>query len=139
MLKIPTSTRTRLKDLSLARHRIESLARVKTFLDSIERNSKKSRDNYHLGLSRFQDFLDNYYNQQKDNQSYTVETILQPLTKNEIDLYSLLDSFVSYMMTLKLSVNSLTLYLASVRSYFGYYDIDVIPSKFRRRVKMPKF
>jgi integrase len=42
------------------------------------------------------------------------------------------------MMTLKLSVNSLTLYLAAVRSYFGYYDIDVIPAKFRRRVKMPK-
>jgi integrase len=42
------------------------------------------------------------------------------------------------MMTFKLSVNSLTLYLAAVRSYFGYYDIDVIPAKFRRRVKMPK-
>jgi integrase len=130
-------TRTRLKDLSLARHRVESMDKVKTFLDSIERNSRKSRDNYHLGLSRFQDFLDNYYNQKQD-QSYTVETILQPLTKNEIDLYGLLDSFVSYMMTLKLSVNSLTLYLAAVRSYFGYYDIDVIPAKFRRRVKMPK-
>jgi integrase len=28
--------------------------------------------------------------------------------------------------------------MASVRSYLAYYDINVIPSKFRRRVKMPK-
>jgi integrase len=129
--------KTGFKDLSLARHRIGSLDRVSKFLTSIERNSRKSRDNYHLGLSRFQDYLDNSYNQKID-QPYTVETILQPLTKNEIDLYELLDSFVSYMMTLKLSVNSMLLYLAAVKSYFGYYDIDVIPSKFRRRVKMPR-
>ena len=32
----------------------------------------------------------------------------------------------------------MSLYLAAVKSYFGYYDIDVIPAKFRRRVKMPK-
>jgi integrase len=28
--------------------------------------------------------------------------------------------------------------MASVRSYLSYYDIDVIPSKFKRKVKMPK-
>jgi integrase len=33
---------------------------------------------------------------------------------------------------------SLKLYVASIRSYLAYYDIDVIPSKFRRKVKMPK-
>jgi hypothetical protein len=29
-------------------------------------------------------------------------------------------------------------YVGSVRSYFAFYDIDVIPSKFKRKVKMPK-
>jgi integrase len=42
------------------------------------------------------------------------------------------------LLTLKLSVNSIILNLTAVRSYLGYYDIDVIPSKFRRRVKMPR-
>jgi len=28
--------------------------------------------------------------------------------------------------------------VTSVRSYFAYYDVDIIPSKFRRKVKMPK-
>jgi hypothetical protein len=65
------------------------------------------------------------------------------LAKNEINVYELLDDellddFVSLLMALKLSVNSIILYLTAVRSYFGYYDIDVIPSKFKRKVKMPK-
>jgi integrase len=52
--------------------------------------------------------------------------------------YELLDSFVSYLQTLDLTPSSIKLYVASVRSYFAYYDIDVIPSKFKRKVKMPK-
>jgi integrase len=28
--------------------------------------------------------------------------------------------------------------MSALKSYFAYYDIDVIPSKFRRKVKMPK-
>jgi hypothetical protein len=37
-----------------------------------------------------------------------------------------------------MSVNTIMAYLTAVRSYLGYHDIDVIPAKFRRRVKMPK-
>ena len=29
-------------------------------------------------------------------------------------------------------------YLVGIKSYFAYYDIDVIPSKFKRKVKLPK-
>lgn len=28
--------------------------------------------------------------------------------------------------------------MTAVRSYFAYHDIDVVPSKFKRKVKMPK-
>jgi hypothetical protein len=28
--------------------------------------------------------------------------------------------------------------MAGLRSYLAYYDIDVVPSKFKRKVKMPK-
>ena len=30
------------------------------------------------------------------------------------------------------------MYIAAIRSYLAYYDIDIIPSKFKRKVKMPK-
>ena len=29
-------------------------------------------------------------------------------------------------------------YLVGIKSYFAYYDIDIIPSKFKRKVKIPK-
>jgi integrase len=70
--------------------------------------------------------------------NHNAETILQPLSKNEINVYELLDSFIPFLMALKLSVKSIRIYLTAVRSYLAYYDIDVIPSKFRRRVKVPK-
>src|ERR687885_706773 len=40
--------------------------------------------------------------------------------------------------TLNLTLKSITLYITAVRSYLAYYDIDIIPSKFKRKVKMPK-
>jgi integrase len=70
--------------------------------------------------------------------NHNAETILKPLSKNEISVYELLDSFIPFLMALKLSVKSVMIYLTAVRSYLAYYDIDVIPSKFRRRVKVPK-
>lgn len=121
-----------LKNPSLTRHKVEALANVKAFLDSIQRNSRESKNAYHLGLTHFQNFLDEKY------PTLTAQTILHRLAKNEINVYELLDDFVSFLMTLKLSINSIILYLTAVRSYFGYYDIDVIPSKFKRKVKMPR-
>jgi integrase len=69
-----------------------------------------------------------------------LETILKPLSKNEMNVYELLDNFISYLLSINsnLTPTSLKLYVASIRSYLAYYDIDVIPSKFRRKVKMPK-
>ncbi len=37
-----------------------------------------------------------------------------------------------------LTPKSILLYITAARSYFAYYDIDVIPSKFRRKVRLPK-
>ena len=52
----------------------------------------------------------------------------------------MLEGFVCYMTSANpdLTPNSMKLYMASIRSYLAYHDIDVIPSKFKRRVRMPK-
>jgi integrase len=120
------------RNASLTRNRIEKLAKVKVFLDSIGRNSRESRNAFHRGLVHFQNFLDEIY------PTITVESILQPLDRGEINVYELLDNFVPFLSRLKLAVNSITLYMTAVRSYFAYYDIEVLPSKFKRKVKMPK-
>jgi integrase len=57
-----------------------------------------------------------------------------------LDVYSLVDEFITYLINSNpdLTANSIKLYIGSIRSYLAYHDIDVIPSKFKRKVKMPK-
>jgi integrase len=98
----------------------------------MERNSISSRCTYEAGLTHFQGFLSQKY------PDYNLETILEPLLRNKINPYGLLDGFVSYLQTYNLAPSSINLYVASIRSYFAFNDIDIIPSKFKRKVKMPK-
>ena len=52
----------------------------------------------------------------------------------------MLEEFVSHILNVRpdLTPNSIKLYMAAVRSYLAFNDIDVIPSKFKRKVRMPK-
>jgi site-specific recombinase XerD len=115
------------------------LPKIKIFLDSIARNSIKSKNCYSSGIVLLQDFLNAEEQKQKYN-CCNCETILLPLMDNSVNVYELLDSFISYILTIKpeITPKSLSVYLTAIRSYFAFYDIDVIPSKFRRKVKVPK-
>ena len=113
-----------------------SQQKVIDFLDSIARNSHRSKDTYLIGLSHFQTFL---HTDGRYNANYTLENIIEKILSNEVDVYSLLDNFVSYMISLgRLSTATITLHVAATRSYLQYYDIDISPAKFKRRVKIPK-
>lgn len=105
--------------------------RVNTFLDSIERGSKNSRKLYRTSLNHFAKFL-KVKNQIPD-------TIIPPLQNGEINTYELLDQFVSYLTNNNIKASSLPVYVSAVRSYLEFHDIDIVPSKFRRRVKVPKY
>jgi integrase len=119
------------------RRQIEDLPKVKSFLESICRNSKQSKKTYQSGIKHFQEFLNVKYS------GKTVESILSSFNNGirqelKIDVYELLENFVSYLIRLNLSIPSISLYVAAIRSYLAYYDVDIIPSKFKRKVKMPK-
>lgn len=107
------------------------------FLDSIGRNSRQSRRIYGFGLSHFQGFLYNEY-----GSDCSIDSIIDSISTSKINVHTLLDSFVSYLRgngeISKLSANTISLYIASVRSYLSYHDIDIVPAKFKRRVKLPK-
>jgi integrase len=123
-----------LQPVLTAQERITDHKSVDVFLSSMLRNSLKSKYAYQYGLAHFQKFIALKCPQ------YDIETILKPLSKNELNVYTILDEFVFYLVdpTFKLTSSSIKLYVASVRSYLAYYDIDIMPSKFRRKVKMPK-
>jgi integrase len=111
---------------------VKSLPKVVAFLKSISRNSISSGKMYLTGLVYFQKFLSNEFPRQ------SVEDILLSISDQKVDLYKLFDGFVAFLLSHKLSVSSIKLYVVALRSYFAYYDIDVVPSKFKRKVKMPK-
>jgi hypothetical protein len=115
--------------LSRRSKQIELLPKVKTFLDSIARNSIRSKKAYSSGLSILQNFL-NAEEQKQKYQRCNCETILQPLLENKVNVYELFDSFVSYVLVTKpeITPRTLSLYLVAIRSYLAFYDIDVIPS-----------
>jgi integrase len=86
----------------------------------------------------FENFLEEKY---KFKPERIISSLLSKLKKDQkINVYELLDNFVTYL-TSNTTVSSLTikLYVAAVRSYLEFYDIDVVPSKFRRRVKIPRY
>jgi integrase len=123
-----------IRPLSLAKLSVQKIAfqRVATFLSSIERNSLKSRYAYQNGLIHFQGFLSQKY------PDYDLDTILKPLLEDKINRYEVLDRFITYLQTFNLTPSSIKVYMTSLRSYFAFYDVDLIPTKFKRKVKMPK-
>ena len=70
--------------------------------------------------------------------SYNIETILLPLETKEIDVYHLLDKFVAYMMEIQTAASTIQSYMAAVRGYLGYYDIDIIEQRFKNKVILSK-
>jgi integrase len=108
------------------------MPRVQKFLSSKKRGAINTAIGYKTSLALFQQFLTHDYD------DFTLETILELLISDKIDVYDLLDRFVSYLVSIKLSRSSIHQYLTGIRSYFLYYDIDIVNSKFKRRVTMPK-
>jgi integrase len=67
-----------------------------------------------------------------------IDTIIDSIKSGVIDVYNLLDKFISFLQTKKLSIASINQYLNYVKSYLQYHDIDIVPYKFKKRVMLPK-
>jgi integrase len=104
-------------------------AKINVFLESIGRNSNNSRKLYRTGLYHFAQFL-------KPEQ--TPDTIILLLQNQRINQYELLDQFVSYLLKQHIAISTLKIYIAVVRSYLEYNDVDISNTKFKRKVKVPK-
>ena len=119
------------------RREIDNYPRPRAFLDSIGNNSIRTRSNYATGLVHLQRFL--YY---RFNGEHDVGSIIDLILHNQMNVYELLNNFVTFEDSKKNQEKnkpqSIKTYLVGIKSYFAYYDIDIIPSKFKRKVKIPK-
>ncbi len=107
---------------------VGDLEPVKTFLSAKSRTSKNTGKSYLNALRRFNGFLN----------PDTVETILQQIIKGEKDVYRILDSFVGDLVKRRYPAISIQQYMAAIKSYLGYHDIDIVPRIFKKKVGMPK-
>ena len=116
---------------------IDNYPRPRAFLDSIGNNSTRTRKNYETGLVHLQRFLFNRFNGE-----HNVDSVIDLILNKQINVYELLDNFVSYEGSKKKEEKnkpqSIKTHLVGIKSYFAYYDIDIIPSKYKRKVKIPK-
>ena len=107
---------------------VENLQPVMKFLDSRCADSKDTRKTYLTGLIHLHNFV---------NPKNTIETILGLIKTGQMDVYDLLESFISNRRK-KASIRTTRLNVAVLKSYLDYHDIDIIPAKFKRKVKVPK-
>lgn len=113
---------------------IAQSSKLDTFLKSISRKSERTEKTYTTALNHLSNFIKVSYH------DYDIDSIIDAMLQNKINVYQLLDNFISYIQSIKegITANSLSVYVAGLRSYFSYYDIDIIPSKFKRKVFLPK-
>jgi hypothetical protein len=106
--------------------------KVHTFLGSIQRNSSATGRTYQNGIKHFAKFL--------MHRNQTPDIIIPLLQNHQIDVYTLLNEFVSYLDEVqpKLYNSTIKLNVAVVRSFIEFFDVDIVTSKFRRRVKLAK-
>ena len=89
-----------------------------------------SRRAYLTCLVQLNNFLSRMY-------GHTVETGVRSLVKGEIDVYRLLDSFVTDQLR-TVCENSVRQRLAIVKSYLEFHDIGIVTSRFKKKVTLPK-
>ena len=98
------------------------MPKVKVFLESIERNSLRTRKNYETGLVHLHDFLTSKY-----ANGCSLETILKELKDNRLDVYELIDNFITYEVNSRHGKQRLTpqTILAHLIGIKSIYHIDV--------------
>ena len=109
---------------------LQEQSKVQDFLNSVARNSEKTRQLYGFGLTHFQSFLST--DDSGKYSQFTAGSILTAVSNNQINVYTLIDDFVSYLVTKhknKLSPNAIALYVAlSVHIYSIMILILFLPS-----------
>jgi integrase len=140
-------------EVLLVKYKDKGFTNAVSFLSSLSRRSKQTAFAYYYALGHLNKFISQTYGNGNGNGNDNIQTILKPLEKGKINVYTLLDKFVEYLQQTNNNNNniirrsngngdltdlSIKLYVTAARSYFSYSGIDVIPSKFKYMVKMPR-
>ena len=101
------------------------------YIKSVAASNKRTGQEYLGRLRIFEEFI-------KSNYSFTIDELT--IKKTFVtDIYDLLSAYVSYLINRgNLSNGSIKNRVINVKNFLEYYDIDVNPYKFKKRVKVPR-
>ena len=127
-------------ETTIKKYKASGLRIVADYLLTKARKSKRTSVAFSFGLNYLNSFIEQNFKDSKH--TYNIQTILTPIKKEQIDVYKLLNSFVTYLQNntkngANLTPKSIYNYVATARSYFVYNDIDISPNKFKYKVTLP--
>jgi hypothetical protein len=87
-------------------------------------------------------FALDYFNGYLVQKNYNIQTVIDALIQKKLDIYKLLNGYVSYLKDETknghdMSGKTVKIYVAAVKSYLQYNDIDISPVKFKYQITMP--
>jgi len=106
---------------------------------SVSRSSPTTARHWQYDLKRFQDFINHNFGCVISPNEIIARSKLNELDPNYLDRYSMIDDFVAYLSSNGLSdPGTLENYTICIRSFFEYNDVEIMPKRFRRKVRLPK-
>ena len=123
-------------DKTLDKFRSNGLYLVADFLSSKRLRAASTAQTYYYALDYFNGYLE------RKNQSYNLQTVIDALVQKKLDIYKLLSGYVSYLKDetkngRDMSGKTVKIYVAAIKSYLQYNDIDISPVKFKHQITMP--
>jgi hypothetical protein len=120
---------------AIAKLRSSGLVSASEFLETKALKSKATAMLYASGIK----YLDRFVRQNYNGQN--ADSIISQITSNQVDVYSLINRFVTYLTEetkngSNLTPRSIESYVGAVRSYFLFKDIDISIAKWKNRVTL---
>jgi integrase len=86
---------------------------------------------YFARLNGFEDFIAKCNNQ-------SIDDLLAKIKMGDQDPYNLLNSYAAYLKNCNISALTLKQRIVTIKNFFECCDIDIIPRRFKLKVKLPK-
>jgi integrase len=107
---------------------------VREFLQTLRRGSIKTSLAFWYGLDHLDNYTVEYY-------KLDLQNIIAAIKGGQVDVYVLLNSFVTYLQNETKNGSSLTArtinnYMTAAKSYFEYWDIEITDKKYKKRVRL---
>jgi len=104
--------------------------RATRFLDSAAVNSEVTARNYAVTLKDFDAYL--------QTRHLDLEKVIYTIKKGKNSVYEILQGYVPHLHKKGARNSTIRVKLAGVKSYLQFYDIDIVPIKFKNQVRPPK-